>query len=298
MTVLIDGFLIDAALSETHRRDSEVTEFPVESGSDLTDHIRQLPVELEIEGIVSNTPIGTVALLRDLDGGGGVLPVDEAIAHLERIWERRQLVTVQTSLKLYERMAMLKLEIPRDRKTGKALRFTTSFRQIRIITNQRTPIRVDPVGAGKRKLGTRPALSVPPGSTTVFTLRRLSPGQTGGFTAANGIAYKFRPAFLSGDPGRLVLTSKAGDHYAARAGEVADGFVLKGKYTPFKKPIQLASVGGVTLTDQTGRVWRSYPQQNILSGTDETLPERPDTGQSETNAQFMQRVYGITVPGL
>jgi hypothetical protein len=155
--ILIDNHVFDAALFETHRRDSEVTEFPVESGADFTDHIRRLPIEVEIEGIVSDTPIGQVALLRELDGGSGVLPSEEALAKLEQIYERRQPVTIQTSKKLYERMAMTSLEIPVDRETGKALRFTATFRQIKVVTNQRIAIRAVPVAQGTRKQGQQPA---------------------------------------------------------------------------------------------------------------------------------------------
>lgn len=165
--ILIDGYAFDASLSETHTRSAETTEFPVESGSDFTDHIRQQPIELTIEGIVSNTPIGAMRVVRDLeefaggfvdDQGKSITIVADALAHLEAIFERRQPVTIQSALKIYERMAITSLEIPKDRETGNAMLFTLTARQIKIVTNVRTAQRVKtPGGAKKKNLGTLPS---------------------------------------------------------------------------------------------------------------------------------------------
>jgi hypothetical protein len=299
VTLLIDGALIDASLSETHSRNSEATEFPVESGADLTDHIRALPIELEIEGIVSNTPIGRIALLRDLDGGSGVLPATEALDKLEQIYERRQPVTIQTELKLYERMAMISLSIPKDRETGNVLRFTASFKQIKIITNERTTVRAVTIGSGKRgKIATKPATISPPGSTVVFTLRRVPTGATGGTDIrSNGrlVRYAFKPDWLSGDVGPVVLSSSVGDHFAAgaRGRDIADGYVLAGKYTPFAKPVVLPGPGGTIEKDETGRIYHSYPIRDIP--TDPNAPILPD---NPTNADVFQSIFGVPlIPG-
>lgn len=300
--IRIAGYPIDASLSETHTLSSEATEFPVESGADLTDHIRRLPIEVTIEGIVSNTPIGAVAAARatetaELGEELEVLPADEALARLERIYERRQPVTIQTELKLYERMAMTSLEIPRDRTTGRALMFTATFRQIKIVTNERTTIKTaTPGGANKTKLGAKSATVVPSGATIVFTLRRVPIGATGGFTARNGKQYAFKPDWLTGDPGAVVASTSAGDHFTAGPLAIADGYVLAGRYTPYKRPIVLAAPGGATLQDESGRIWHSYPIQKPPA--DPSTPVQPDGGgEGITNAQYMQQVYGVTVPG-
>ena len=47
--ITIAGFVIDAALRETHTYESEVTEYPVESGAMITDNIRPRPITIEIE---------------------------------------------------------------------------------------------------------------------------------------------------------------------------------------------------------------------------------------------------------
>ncbi len=72
------SFLItlDAAMRVSHRLASVATEHPVESGANMSDHIRPEPDRIEIQGIVTNTPIivpsdnadGTRAVQVTVDG--------------------------------------------------------------------------------------------------------------------------------------------------------------------------------------------------------------------------------------
>lgn len=55
--VMIGDVWVDVTIREGHGISAEVTEHPVELGSDVTDHIRPTPRSVQIEGVVSNTPI-------------------------------------------------------------------------------------------------------------------------------------------------------------------------------------------------------------------------------------------------
>lgn len=159
--VAINDFLIDCSLKETHQFDSQVTEYPVESGSNITDNIRPLPMTLEMECIVSNTPIGIMSTFRTtLSAGESELPPttpsEDAYDMLLRIRNKRQPVTIRTSLRTYENMALKTLNIPRDSSVGDALRFTASFIQIDTVENKRS-IRVSPPnGRNKKKVSITP----------------------------------------------------------------------------------------------------------------------------------------------
>lgn len=48
---------VDATLRQQHSAPSTVTDHPVETGSNISDHIRPEPDTLTLEGIISNTPI-------------------------------------------------------------------------------------------------------------------------------------------------------------------------------------------------------------------------------------------------
>lgn len=171
--ITIGGYVVDAALSEDHSFDSEVTSFPVERGSNITDHIRQLPVSVTVEGIVSDTPVGRAGVVRSgvaaLQEEGLVESVPfsaEALDTLLGIRDRGEPVTITTSLRVYENMALEKLSVPRDASTGAALRFTATFVQIRIVENRRTRVRTaTPAGQGKSRSGNKPAKPTTPEAT-------------------------------------------------------------------------------------------------------------------------------------
>lgn len=155
--------MIDAALSEEHTYDSEVTQFPVEDGSDITDNIRILPKTVKIEGVVSNWPIGralseragTIALSQ-----AGLIdpmtPAQEVLRGLLEIRDQRDTITITTSLGLYENMVMESLTVPRAADVGDALKFSATFRQVFIVTNKRVRVAV-PRGKRKRKGGNKTA---------------------------------------------------------------------------------------------------------------------------------------------
>src|SRR5438045_7411266 len=111
--IKINGYAIDAALSEDHDREAEVTEFPVEQGGNVTDHVRIKPIVVQIKGCVSNTPIGDVARLRT---NASLEPAEEAMAFLVATFEAAKEIRIETSIKTYDNMIMESLSLP-DRKS-------------------------------------------------------------------------------------------------------------------------------------------------------------------------------------
>jgi hypothetical protein len=147
-------FLVDVSLSEEHTYESEVTEFPVEKGSDVTDNIRRKPIVVSMEGLVSNSPINPdiIAARNAIDES-----VDEALAHLEKVFESGEPVTIRTSLKTWESMALQNLVIPRGPNGTESLRFTARFVQVDVRTNTRTKQRVaTPIAMRPREISSPP----------------------------------------------------------------------------------------------------------------------------------------------
>lgn len=179
--ITIGDYVIDAALSEDHTFDSEVTTHPVERGSNITDHIRKLPISVTIEGIVSDTPVGRAGVVRS---GVAALQEEglietqtfssEALDALLAVRDRAEPVTITTSLKVYSNMALERLSVPKDAATGAALRFTATFVEIRIVENKRTRVRTAvPRGRGKGRGGNKPSKpTTPTPSTTMYACVR------------------------------------------------------------------------------------------------------------------------------
>lgn len=143
--VSIDGFVIDASVSEKHTHESDVSEYPTESGSNLTDHIRPKPIVVTIEGLVSDSPVAAIQIFRD----GGATPSEAARAHLLRLFAARLPVAIVTALRAYDNMGMTSLEfdVAAD-KTG-GLWFTSEFKEVLIIVNTRSNRAAVPRAQGK-----------------------------------------------------------------------------------------------------------------------------------------------------
>ncbi len=144
-------YLIDCFLSEDHKYDSDVTNYPVESGANITDNIRPLPLEVSLEGIVSNTPIGNIALLRSADP-----PVTEMYTKFVELRDARVLTTIRTSLGTFANMAMKTLSIPRAAGRGDELRFNATFIQVQIVSNTRGTRVAVPNAQGKSSSNATP----------------------------------------------------------------------------------------------------------------------------------------------
>lgn len=146
----IDGFRIDVEIESTHARRAEVSLHPVEDGVEIADHVLLMPLELTVRGLVSATPIGSVADLRSDD------PKSEALVKLREVYEARTPVTVRTSLDEYDDMLMQELTTPASARVGDVVEFTAVFIQVRRVTNERTTIPVSlPIASATARQGTK-----------------------------------------------------------------------------------------------------------------------------------------------
>lgn len=163
--VKIDDILVDVAVSEEHTFENEVTSHPVETGSDVTDNSIVKPDSITLDCIISNTPlVSSGREVNDLVLLSGS-PADEARAKLLALRKSREPITVIDSLGTWTEMVLEHLSIPRSAKTGDALAFKATFKQLVIVTNERATIPVAiPRAESKVKRGTRPSKSPPDNS--------------------------------------------------------------------------------------------------------------------------------------
>jgi hypothetical protein len=192
---LIDTILVDATMSDAATYGSEPTSHPVESGSEISDHAILKPIELKIEGFISETPLslnaqkaGLIAAvgssaLQQIGGFKGGLattlstlvagkagaalfsetenPLDEARKKLVELVNSKKLITIATKYQVYTNMMLYSLTINRDNSTGRALRFNATFREIKIVSADSVIIEllnpdIAHSGAPKQKLGKKP----------------------------------------------------------------------------------------------------------------------------------------------
>lgn len=159
--IRVGGYPMDLAMTEEHSFPGEATEYPVEQGADISDHIRELPPEITLECIVSDTPSGLIAgdptrrdladnplteedLLASRQGLSPPVPLPSADA-LSKLREMKALgkpITVETSLGAFASMAFIDLTVPRDKDKNNGLFFTAKFKKVTIVSNKRTRTRV------------------------------------------------------------------------------------------------------------------------------------------------------------
>lgn len=153
----------EASLSETHSRESTPTEFPIENGRTINDHIVLKPQRLEMSMIITDhpisglaglvteaattltskltPPIGTIALGAGL--GGLALfsslvkksdsPSVAAYKQILKIQELGEPFTVITSLYRYENMVISSLSVPRESANGDCLMASINLTQLTIV---------------------------------------------------------------------------------------------------------------------------------------------------------------------
>ena len=144
--VSLDSVVLDATTTETHTGTAQVTDHPVEDGADISDHIIQQPDQIDIVGIVTNTPIGIVErignILAGAESGGpaGAASAafdperaEDAYNVLRELKDTGTLVTITTKLRTYENMAITRVSVSRDARTGDAVPLAISAREVRTV---------------------------------------------------------------------------------------------------------------------------------------------------------------------
>lgn len=182
---------LDAALSEAHTFEQEVTEHPVEESSPVADHVRAKPRPLTLEGMVSNSPLRSKAELQGLDlapSRGGQLAGRLSTAYAALLSLEGKTVDVVTSLEVYRDMALRRLDIPRNAGIGDVLHFTASFIAIRRVSSLTVPIvkTATTKGQPRGNLGAQPAKAAEEATVNRSILSELDSEHLGGFLHSLG----------------------------------------------------------------------------------------------------------------
>lgn len=153
----VGALVFDALVSESHEFSTAVTQFPVEQGAPITDHVRQEPAKLTIEAIITNHPIKAEKLSQfvyDVASGKESILIEESVSRVSGAFKQLldmigemdnyeaapkliEPVDVVTSLKLYKNMVITSVSINKD-SPEEALRFTMTLQKIRRATLRST----------------------------------------------------------------------------------------------------------------------------------------------------------------
>jgi hypothetical protein len=141
----------DATVSATHEGSAMITRHPVERGSDITDHIRREPDTVDIDIVISDTPVMYLASLRakaSVPGGNPKTRAKDAYDFLRRIKDNGQTVKVVLGLRTYRTMAIRSLSVTQDKDTSNIVRIRARFEEI-IIAQTETVAAPEPVNQSR-----------------------------------------------------------------------------------------------------------------------------------------------------
>lgn len=115
---------LDASIEEQHSSENEITQYPVEQGVDISDHVKRLPDRLTLRGMVTDTPIKLGAT--NIGANRSIETYQDVI----QILDDAETITIVTTLKQYENMMLKSVDVPRNARLGHAVEMSLSFRQI------------------------------------------------------------------------------------------------------------------------------------------------------------------------
>ena len=142
---------LDLILDESHSKNAQVTENPLQDGRAVSDGIYLELREGSLTGLVSNHSIKH-SVPPDRQTAEGLLDKAEnyqlenrakqAWEDLKSLMDSKQLVTIVTSLEVYDNVAITSIETERDGDSGDALEIKVGFKQV-----QKVQLREDKVTA-------------------------------------------------------------------------------------------------------------------------------------------------------
>ena len=163
---------LDALLTENTSLSSQITEYPIEDGTVISDHITRESERLSLSGVITGT--GTL-----FNVGLGKYKLIAAKETLRELHAKRELVTIVTGLDVYEDFAIESLDIERNSDDGERLNISAEFRKIQKVTLRKEEVPPDNAApnakgkAGQTKAKTGKAQTGKPTNTQAQKITKL-----------------------------------------------------------------------------------------------------------------------------
>lgn len=141
----------DATIAAAHDGTATITKHPVEEGANVTDHIRTEPEALNLEVIVSDTPLIVRASINarpSVPGGGIATRAANAYEFVKGIKDQGKTVTASTKLRDYPSMAVASIGVTQDKDTSNIVRMRIRLEEITIAETGTKPV-PEPVNASR-----------------------------------------------------------------------------------------------------------------------------------------------------
>ena len=123
-------FAMDIVLERTPTYESDVTENPVETGFNISDHVNKKPRKLALTVLFTPTSVTWD------DGSADVSHLSDIETQLMTLMNDGQILTVKTQDNVYDNMLLTGFTLPRKIDTGYAIKATLNFREVPRVSTQ------------------------------------------------------------------------------------------------------------------------------------------------------------------
>ena len=147
-------WIFDAILSQDHNQSAQITEHPVQTGANISDHAYMQPARLTLE-IAMSDAMDMYTAGQFTEGAKSV----SAYLALKTMCKNRQPLTIMTRLDTYANMLIENMHAIEDYKTLYGLKCPVYFRQIMIGQINTQPSSTQPQVTNSNNLGTQQSTS-------------------------------------------------------------------------------------------------------------------------------------------
>jgi hypothetical protein len=137
----IGGYFFDATISENHDFENQITVNPVQTGANVNDHVFAQPILYTMQIFQSDC---LASIVRGQFDVSGLTRSQTAVAMLMGLWQKAQILTIQTSLQTYQSMIIKSCIITKDNTTMSAIKATVILQQLIITDAQAVSISTIP----------------------------------------------------------------------------------------------------------------------------------------------------------
>lgn len=122
----IGDLKVDAIIERETTYDSDVTEYPVEDGFPISDHVTRKPLKLTMTVICTPTP---VQWFKEM--GASATRMNEVVEAIAEIYKKAEPITITTPDAIYKDMIMTHAPLPRNVTDGYCYKMQIDFVHVR-----------------------------------------------------------------------------------------------------------------------------------------------------------------------
>lgn len=147
----------DANLNEVSTQSVQVTSNPVEDGSNIADNAIDDPDEIQIDGLITNTPADIVDALSAF-----ATRAEDAYSDLMELLKKKETVTVSTTVRTLENMFITRVTRTRAPGVGEAVQVSVMLKEIRKVQSSVAEVPLRDTKGSQKSVGTKPTTPANP----------------------------------------------------------------------------------------------------------------------------------------